>query len=144
MRKQSFTITFFLFLPVPPTAFAATPIAPVAPVVSPPLRNLGVGSDIADKPHLVPNFEVPRKTAAVPATPTASVVQSALNPADSPNAAGLNDGDTGVPNPAPPDTTGRVGRNHYVQWVNTKLAVYDKAGHLLFDHVKGNTLFQSL
>jgi len=140
MRKLSFRTAPFLILLITTAAFAATPIAPV---VSPPLRNLGVGSDIADKPHLVPNFEVPRKTGAA-AAPADTVVQSALNPAHSPDVIGLNFDGTGVSNSAPPDTTGRVGRNHYVQWVNTKLAVYDKAGHLLFGPVKGNTLFQSL
>jgi len=122
--------------------FAATPLT--VPVVSPPLRSLGATGDIADKPHIVPNFEVPRKTATSGTVPTDTVVQSALNPARSPDVLGLNFDGVGVSNSAPPDTNGRVGRNHYVQWVNTKLAVWDKSGHLLFGPVKGNTLFQSL
>jgi Carboxypeptidase regulatory-like domain len=135
------TIPFLLLL-VAAAAFAAPPLT--VPVVSPPLRSLGAAGDIADKPHLVPNFEVPRKTAAGAAAPTDTVVQSALNPAHSPDVLGVNFDGVGVSNAAPPDTTGRVGRNHYVQWVNTKLAVWDKSGHLLFGPVKGNTLFQSL
>jgi hypothetical protein len=117
---------------------------PTIPVVSPPLRTLGVGAETADLPHIVPNNEVPRKVQANGPVPADTVVQSALNPAHSPDVLGLNFDGVGVSNSAPPDTTGRVGRNHFVQWVNTKLAVYDKSGHLLFGPVKGNTLFQSL
>src|ERR1041385_4586460 len=98
MRKLSFRTAPFLILLIATAALAATPIAPV---VSPPLRNLGVGSDIADKPHLVPNFEVPRKTAAG-TTPADTVVQSALNPAHSPDVLGLNFDGVGVSNSAPP------------------------------------------
>jgi hypothetical protein len=32
-------------------------------------------------------------------------------------------------NAAPPDTIGAVGLNHYVQWVNTSYAIFDKATH---------------
>ena len=130
------TIPFLLLL-VATATLAAPPLVgpPTTPVVSPPLRTLGAAGDIADKPHLVPNFEVPRKTAAGAATPADTVVQSALNPAHSPDVLGVNFDGVGVSNSAPPDTTGRVGRNHYVQWVNTKLAVWDKSGHLLFGPV---------
>jgi hypothetical protein len=41
----------------------------------------------------------------------------------------------------PPDTEGDVGPNHYVQWVNTALAVYDKSGNLLYGPVPGRTLW---
>lgn len=45
---------------------------------------------------------------------------------------------------APPDTEGDVGPRHYVQWVNQMLAVWDKAGTLLYGPVRGNTIFQGL
>jgi hypothetical protein len=41
----------------------------------------------------------------------------------------------------PPDTNGDVGPNHYVQWVNLTLAVYDKSGTLLLGPVAGNSLW---
>jgi hypothetical protein len=100
--------------------------------------------DTVEVKHLVPNNEVPRNKAAGVPVPVDTVVQSAANPARSPDLIGFSFDGTGVSNSAPPDTTGRPGKNHYVQWVNTKLAVYDKRGNLLFGPVKGNTLFQSL
>ena len=44
----------------------------------------------------------------------------------------------------PPDTVGDVGPNHYVQAVNTRMAVYSKAGALLVGPVNVNTVFSSL
>lgn len=41
----------------------------------------------------------------------------------------------------PPDTNGDVGPNHYVQWVNLSLAIYDKTGRLLYGPTNGNTIF---
>lgn len=44
-------------------------------------------------------------------------------------------------NGAPPDTTGAVGPNHYVQVVNSSLAVFDKSGTVLYGPVPTNTLW---
>ncbi len=44
----------------------------------------------------------------------------------------------------PPDTTGDVGPNHYVQTVNTRMAIYSKAGALLVGPVAINTVFSPL
>jgi hypothetical protein len=41
----------------------------------------------------------------------------------------------------PPDTTGDVGPNHYVQMVNLSFAIWDKAGNLLFGPANSNTLW---
>jgi len=43
----------------------------------------------------------------------------------------------------PPDPNGAVGPNHYVQWVNTSFAIYDKSGTLLYGPAEGNTLWSS-
>ena len=43
---------------------------------------------------------------------------------------------------APPDTNGDVGPNHYVQVVNTNLAVLAKTGAVLYGPVPINTLWQ--
>ena len=46
------------------------------------------------------------------------------------------------PNSAPPDTNGSVGDTQYVQWVNTSLAVFNKAtGALVYGPAAGNTLW---
>jgi hypothetical protein len=133
-------VVFFLFSPLLHAAITGTP---VIPVVSPPLKSLAPLPSKAEVPHLVPNQEKPRRTAGVGATPADPVVQQATT-AHSPDFIGLNFDGAGVSNSAPPDTTGRVGRNHYVQWVNTMLSIYDKQGNRLYGPVKGNTLFQSL
>ena len=43
--------------------------------------------------------------------------------------------------PAPPDTNGDVGPNHYVQMVNVSFAVWDKAGNLLLGPLSNNALW---
>ncbi|MDB5746364.1 MAG: hypothetical protein JWP72_1212 [Massilia sp.] len=53
----------------------------------------------------------------------------------------------GIPsnNFAPPDTNGAPGATQYVQWVNTRLAIYNKAdGALLLGPVPGNVLFAGM
>ncbi|GAB3435634.1 hypothetical protein NX773_22475 [Massilia solisilvae] len=46
---------------------------------------------------------------------------------------------------APPDPNGAVGDSQYVQWVNTRLAIYNKAnGALLLGPIPGNALFAGM
>lgn len=46
---------------------------------------------------------------------------------------------------APPDTNGAVGLTQFMQWANSKLAVYDKSsGELLLGPVSGSTLFSGM
>ena len=52
------------------------------------------------------------------------------------------DGIPGINNVHPPDTNGDVGPNHYMQWVNLSLQVWDKEGNSLFGPVNGNTIWQ--
>jgi hypothetical protein len=42
---------------------------------------------------------------------------------------------------SPPDPEGDVGPRHYVQWVNTSLAVYDKTGNRLLGPLPGNLVW---
>ena len=49
---------------------------------------------------------------------------------------------TPVANTAPPDPTGEIGPNHYVQMVNSRLAVYDRAGTILLAPVNNNQIWQ--
>jgi hypothetical protein len=41
----------------------------------------------------------------------------------------------------PPDTNGSVGKDHYVQWVNSALAVFDKTGTRILGPLDGNLLW---
>jgi hypothetical protein len=50
----------------------------------------------------------------------------------------------GTVGPLPPDTSGDVGPDHYVQMVNIRLAVYDKNGTRLIGPVSFNDLYQGL
>src|SRR6478735_1704079 len=59
---------------------------------------------------------------------------------------GISDGFTGPSgtfsvNSAPPDTNGDVGPNHYVQSVNSELAIFSKTGTVLYGPVALNTLW---
>ena len=142
VTSAAIVLATFLCLPA---AAANVVSVPAAPVVSPPLGTLVPADNKADLKFVVKNMEKPRPAApcGVP-TPIDPIVQNGTTAAHSPDLIGINFDGVGVSNSAPPDTTGRVGRNHYVQWVNTQIAVYDKAGKLLYGPVKGNTLFQSL
>lgn len=51
--------------------------------------------------------------------------------------AGINNIDGALP----PDPNGDVGPSHYVQWVNTSFAIYNKSGVLLYGPAAGNTLW---
>jgi subtilase family serine protease len=69
------------------------------------------------------------------------VVQSAPGTAGMPPTEQSFDGLGNVDLVLPPDPNGDVGPNHYVQWVNTSFAIYDKAGTLLYGPAAGNTLW---
>ena len=60
-----------------------------------------------------------------------------------PNFDGIMSGDPGAFF-VPPDTNGDVGRNHYVQTVNSSIAVFDKQGIILAGPMPINTLFAPL
>ena len=110
--------------------------------VSPPLR------DITPTVPEPPTFQVlppPRPTEPLSAAPvTDPVVQTAFGPplstVDLLNFDGI--ARTGT---APPDTNGAVGATQFMQWANSKLAVYDKAsGNLLWGPMSGSTLFRGM
>jgi len=41
----------------------------------------------------------------------------------------------------PPDTNGDIGPNHYMQWVNLSLQIWDKDGNSVYGPVAGNTIW---
>jgi hypothetical protein len=114
--------------------------------VSPPLRDI--------KPNKVepwtevremtePKGDESNRGKALPPV-TDPVVQSNFGPdallampAPIRNFAGLNNRN-GV---YPPDTNGDVGPNHYVQWVNLSIQMFDKNGNTVYGPVNGNTLW---
>jgi hypothetical protein len=58
------------------------------------------------------------------------------------NFAGVGVGAAATPGVIPSDANGKVGPNHYVQWVNDAFAVFSKStGAPLFGPVPGNTLW---
>src|SRR5690349_5042401 len=57
-----------------------------------------------------------------------SVLQKALGPLVMPAPIANFDGEYNEYGPIPPNTDGDVGRNHYVQIVNSGFTVYDKSG----------------
>jgi len=55
---------------------------------------------------------------------------------------GISQGSSGFTvNSAPPDTTGDIGPNHYVQWVNSSYAIFSRTGTVLIPPTAGNSLW---
>ena len=120
-------------------ADGAVVIQPSRHDISPPLRLLPAPAEAA-QPYQKPELELPRGVNQLPVE-----WDGAVAPAHSPhmlqtepgtrlpdpplvNVEGLGNGFPGYPNSGPPpDTTGAIGRDHFVQWVNLSWAVFDKA-----------------
>ncbi len=100
-------------------------------------------------PQAGPNHEMrrhqPRQIKAGPsqADPAIqTVITTFASPTAGINFDGVGNGVYGYTvNSAPPDTNGAVGPNHYVQWVNTSFAVFNKSGGLVWGPFNGNTLW---
>jgi hypothetical protein len=117
----------------------------------------GVSQPLADLPTIDPNAPAPEQYTEVnerntrlpdgimnaeePSGTTDMAVQNMHfennMPTPSVNFEGLNN----INGVYPPDTTGDVGPNHYVQWVNLSFAIFDKTGVLLGGPFNGNTLW---
>ncbi len=133
-----------------PVAFAETPplremSLPRAPTVVRPIlrRELGMPASVNGRGDPPP----------AAARPEASAVQGWMGASSMPSPGtsflGLGKGFTGPQgsfgvHAAPPDTNGDAGPNHYVQWVNTSFAVFDKVGVPLLGPIAGNAIFSSL
>ncbi|HVT19116.1 MAG TPA: HYR domain-containing protein [Thermoanaerobaculia bacterium] len=130
----------------------------VAAVVSPPLRDVKPIVESSEVKFLVENHEVEIRF-PLPARPPADGAlqavagRTALRPVTagetnapnpSPGGTPVNFDGTPVNNGAPPDSDGRVGPNHYIQFVNTRFQIWDKAGHSLYGPFLGKTLWQFL
>ena len=44
----------------------------------------------------------------------------------------------------PPDSDGGIGINHYFEWINIELAIFDRTGTMVFGPAPGNTMFAGL
>ncbi len=125
-------------------------IYPVQRRLSPPLSSLAIADQGGDVPETVPVRLLP-KAESLSAQPLAEdPVLQTVTSVDSMPATGFNF--EGVPkrnNVLPPDTNGDVGLNHYVQWVNLSLRIWQldrdqKIATPVYGPVDGNTLWSAL
>lgn len=127
------------------------PYAPgmaVVPVLSPVLRETPAASAMADPSVEVENRDLPFKgRGRSPDSPISVVPDSAIQALPGPSlltATSVNFDGLSANGFAPPDNNGRVGPNHYVQWINVNFAIYDKVGTLLYGPSAGRNLFTAL
>jgi hypothetical protein len=130
------------------TAQVSDPVAgkPVSPVLSPPLREIPPIQVTRDPGKPRDRKWLPYRGAlpgAAPVRQADGALQSAPG-VNAPVATGINFDGLAANGSAPPDPSGKVGPNHFVEWINTNFAIYDKAGTLLYGPAAGNTLFTSL
>ncbi len=130
------------------TARVSDPVVrpPVSPVVSPPLRDVPPIQLTRDAGKPRDRKWLPYKGAlpgAAPSRQADGAVQ--LGPiGTAPTATGVNFDGLGANGSAPPDSSGRVGPSHFVEWINSQFAIYDKSGTILYGPAAGSTLFTSL
>ena len=130
---------------------------PIAMAVAPPLYTVKpIVPEKAVVPSVMPEEEIPdwvngkdKPGPESDVVPGEAVVQNWVGQESMPspiaNFEGLGTGLSGFSmTGAPPDTEGDVGPNHYVQWVNSMFAIFDKNGTKLYGPANGNTLFSSL
>ncbi|MBL8112987.1 MAG: hypothetical protein JNK60_08895, partial [Acidobacteria bacterium] len=131
--------------------------SPVTPATSERLsdiaaRNARLGplgsTPAADVGTLVPNkdVQVPIVEGDAPLSPFTGVFVDQKGPslATAPLPGAVNFQGLSAAGVAPPDSNGSVGPNHYVQWINSQIAVYDKTGAVLVPSTNGNLLFTPL
>ncbi len=101
----------------------------------------------SEEKALSPNFILPNRTIA-PAKSQLTYVAPYASGLTEPEPVGAMppplitfEGLNNRNNAVPPDTVGEAGPNHYVQWINRSLAIWDKQGTLLFGPMNGRTLW---
>src|SRR5471030_556183 len=154
MRRLRHVLILLLTVPTAALAQSGRPevIRETQHDVSPPLREMPPGLRIVGALEAEPVRRIPssRITSfgpdpALQAIPEAGVAAVAA-PVTLANFDGVGQGFTGpagtfVVNSAPPDTNGAVGPNHFVEIVNTDLAVFSKTGTPLFGPVPIDTIW---
>ncbi len=105
----------------------------------------GDGSD-----YIVPNKTLPilvlkKRSASEKTKPTIDTARQLKKPSKQIPTTIVNfDGMDNVTGAVPPDTNGDVGPNHYVQVVNTAVAVWDKQGNQILEPTTLNSLWTGL
>lgn len=113
----------------------------VVPTLTPALRNLPPAPAV---PRIEREPEVPlRPVGPGPANWRDPLLPRNKATRDMPGSTSF-DGIANLCGCLPPDTEGDVGPNHYVEWINLHLAIFNKTGGQIGTTVTGNTLFQSL
>lgn len=84
---------------------------------------------------------LPNRRDSVEADAFDPVVQESAPTLGVPAVAGSFDGVSNRNSVLPPDPTGAIGPNHYVQMVNLSFAVYDRSGTVLYGPVNNQTLW---
>lgn len=117
-------------------------LAPVAHDTSQPLRDIQAPTEATTRGR---SFEELRRLPPIPRPRVAVTQRRVMQPSISTTPLNLEikkfDGPRGANAVYPSDSVGAVGRDHYVAWVNTDLAVYDKHGKLLHGPVPGRTIW---
>jgi len=110
--------------------------------LSPPLREIAPAAGAAGVRRMIPNSEVryPESQQAPLPGQLDPVIQTWFGPASIPATTQNFDG-ISASCCIPPDTSGDVGLNHYVQVVNTQFSVFTKSGSLVYGPVNTNTLW---
>jgi hypothetical protein len=137
--------------PATPTANKPRVIYPSRRGQSAPLREIMAQppQPTSGEPRVMPDLRPPvrRDRRAVDPTSPDSTIQLSVDgnkaaPAPTLSFDGLSNADNAAAvgfQVWPPDVNGDVGPNHYVQWVNLSIAVYDKSGNLMSGPSPGNT-----
>lgn len=135
---------------IAPSASASRPraSAPHGPIASAPLRTIPPAPNhgTAHAARRLPGPAASGATSPTTGQTAPSPRLAARPPTVDTSFEGVGDGFSGpqgtfAVNSAPPDTNGDVGPNHYVQIVNTGIAVFSKTGTVLYGPVATNTLW---
>ncbi len=95
----------------------------------------------------IENRVLPKRLSATGAEsvgPPDAALQAWQGPEAMPNPIANWEGINNLDGVLPPDPTGAVGPNHYVQWVNLHMAIWDKSGNLVWGPNPGNTTLVGL
>ncbi len=117
---------------------------PVVPKISPAVRDLPQSLPSAEEPREINplrNFFGPGSLEGTDTKILDPLAANGINSGHTPSPLLNFEGIGDLNQYTPPDTTGDVGPNHYVQMVNVKFAVYDKSGNLLHGPVDINSLW---
>ncbi len=160
MSERRGTLMIVSFLAVALTALAisaqtAAPLGPGHPAYGP-KTGCAVKFDVSPPLRDIPPVPYPEKEEAIREVPNREpaflsygkehlgvdpVVQSWRGEGSMPAPVVNFEGIRNFNGVLPPDTQGDVGPNHYVQWVNLSMAVYDKQGNLKWGPYNGNTVW---